>query len=138
MREVQDVVHEPDKPVSGQLDGLEIRTLLFIQLGVERQVRHADDGVQRRAEFVARPGEELALREVRAFRFVAREPQLPFQDASTADLPFQIGHGVPQLPRSLLHLGLEPLVENRQLLFHALSFRDVVDDGVQDAPAADL
>ena len=87
---------------------------------------------------MARPGEELALREVRAFRFVAREPQLPFQDASAADLPFQIGHCVPQLPGSLLHLGLEPLVEDRQLLFHALPFRDVVDDGVQDAPAADL
>ena len=44
------------------LHQLEILALLRVERGPERQVRHADDGVHRRADLVAHVGQEFALR----------------------------------------------------------------------------
>ncbi len=58
------------------LDHVEVLALLGVQVGVERQLGHADDAVHRRADFVAHVGQELALGPVRLFGVFLRDDQL--------------------------------------------------------------
>ena len=59
--EVENVVDDVEQRVGGELHGFKIVALFGSQLGVERQVGHADDAVERGADFVAHVGEELAF-----------------------------------------------------------------------------
>ena len=62
LREVEDVVQNRQQRLGGRLDGVEAVGLIWCQLGVECQRRHADDAVHRRPDLVAHVRQELALR----------------------------------------------------------------------------
>ena len=62
LREVENVVDDLEQGIGRGLDHAQVLALLAAQLGVQRQLRHADDAVHRRPDFVAHVGEELALR----------------------------------------------------------------------------
>ena len=64
LREVEDVVDEGQERLAGLLDHVEVLSLLGAELGLEHELRHADDAVQRRANLVAHVGQELALHTV--------------------------------------------------------------------------
>ena len=71
---IQNVVDDVQQAVRGRFDQAEIVPLLGRQSGVERQVRHADDAVHRRADFVAHVGQEFALGAAARFgRFLGLE-----------------------------------------------------------------
>ena len=70
LREVEDVVDELQQRVRRALHHAEILALLRRQLGVERELGHADDAVHRRADLVAHVRQELALRAAPFFRLV--------------------------------------------------------------------
>ena len=72
LREVQDVVQEREQRPGRELDGLEALALLAVELRLERDVRHADDGVHRGADLVAHVGQELRLEARGLERLVAR------------------------------------------------------------------
>ena len=61
LREVQDVVEQPQQRIGRLLHQVQVLALLGRQLGVEQQFGHADDAVHRRADFVAHVGQEFAL-----------------------------------------------------------------------------
>ena len=61
LREVENVVDDLQQGIGRCLHHAQVLALLAAQLGVERQLRHADDAVHRRPDFVAHVGEELAL-----------------------------------------------------------------------------
>ncbi|MCY1349030.1 hypothetical protein D9M69_352000 [compost metagenome] len=59
--EVEDVVEQTEQVLAGQLDLVQVTALARIEIAVEDQVGHADDGVHRRADLVADVGQEIAL-----------------------------------------------------------------------------
>ena len=59
LREVQDVVDEPQERFGRGAHGLGETALLGGHLGVHQQVGHADHAVHRRADLVAHVGQEL-------------------------------------------------------------------------------
>ena len=59
--EVEDVVDHRQQRVGRLLDHLQVLALLGVELGLQRQLGHADHAVHRRADLVAHVGEELAL-----------------------------------------------------------------------------
>jgi hypothetical protein len=77
---VEDVVDDAEQVLGGAMDLLDVVALLGggRDLGLQREVRHADDGVHRRADFVAHVGQEVALG---AGRLLG---QLPWLDAGNA------------------------------------------------------
>ena len=70
--EVENLLDQRQQRVAGGLDGLGVGGLLRRQRGVEQQVGHAEDAVQRRADLVRHHGEEARLGAVGGFRLVAR------------------------------------------------------------------
>ncbi len=78
LREIQDVVEDRQQRLGGALDGRQALALLQIEIGIERQLGHADDAVHRRANLVAHVGEELAFRAARFHRLVARFDRAPY------------------------------------------------------------
>ncbi len=67
LREVEDVVEDRQQRFSRRSNGRQTLDLIGRQLGIERQLRHPDDPVHRRPDFVAHVREELALGHVRGF-----------------------------------------------------------------------
>jgi hypothetical protein len=61
LRHVENVVDDREQGLARGLGGVQIVALLGRQRRLQREVRHADHGVQRRADLVAHVGEELAL-----------------------------------------------------------------------------
>jgi hypothetical protein len=61
LREVEDLVDDDHQRLGASLDGLEVFALIWTQVRVERELRHADDAVHRRPDLVRHVGEELAL-----------------------------------------------------------------------------
>ena len=59
--EVEDFADDGEQGVGAVADGLGVVALLGVQAGAEEQAGHADDGVHRRADFVAHVGEEFRL-----------------------------------------------------------------------------
>ena len=60
-REIQDVVDDPHQVLTRLLDLGHIVVLAWREARLERQVRHADDGVHGRADLVAHVGQEIGL-----------------------------------------------------------------------------
>jgi hypothetical protein len=60
-REVQHVVHQAQQRLRGELDLVQVAALAQRQRRLFQQPRQADDGVHRRADFVAHVGQEFAL-----------------------------------------------------------------------------
>ena len=61
LREVEDVVDDGQQRRAGVVDLADVVALLGGELGLEREVRQADDGVHRRADLVAHVREEHGL-----------------------------------------------------------------------------
>ncbi len=76
--EIEDVVDDAQQGAGRTVDPLEIVTLAVVQVRVQNQVRHADDGVHGGADLVAHVGQEGALRLVGSFRPLFGAP--PFGD----------------------------------------------------------
>ena len=70
--EVENVVDDAEQRVGGRFDHPEVLALLDGELGVERQIRHADDAVHRRPNLVAHVGEKLRFQPHRFERRVPR------------------------------------------------------------------
>ena len=66
-RIVQDVVDQGEQIGPGGLNHFQVAPLFLGQVGIERQVGHADDAVHRRTNFVTHVGQELALGTVGVF-----------------------------------------------------------------------
>ncbi len=65
--EVENIVDDAEQGVAGELERLHIFPLLVREVGIETELAHSDDAVQRCPNLVAHVREELALRAVRAF-----------------------------------------------------------------------
>ena len=74
--EVEDVIDDQQERFGRRAHEAELLALFRRERRVERQIRHADDPVHRRSDFVAHVGEELALRPAGFFRAVFRDHQL--------------------------------------------------------------
>src|SRR5258705_13302075 len=61
LREVEDVVQDDEQHFRRAVRGLQVVALYRGERRVERKLRHADDAVHRRADFVAHVRQELAL-----------------------------------------------------------------------------
>ncbi len=60
-REIQNVVDEMQKAVCRRLDEVEVLPLFGREVGLERQARHPDNAVHRRADLMAHVGQEFTL-----------------------------------------------------------------------------
>ncbi len=79
--------------VRGLLNHVELLALLFVEVGSRHELRHSDDAVHGRADFVTHVGEKLALRTVGTFRrFLCG---------------FQLRARLREIPRPLLDADLE-------------------------------
>src|SRR6266702_146189 len=65
LREIQDVVDDRQEGCAGDPHELEVLALLRGQSRLQGELGHPDDGVHRRADFVAHIGQKLRLREIR-------------------------------------------------------------------------
>ena len=61
LREVEDVVDDGQQRRAGVVDLADVVALLGVERRLEREVREADDGVHRRADFVAHVRQEHGL-----------------------------------------------------------------------------
>ena len=61
LAEIQDVVDDAQQVFSRTVHPLDVIALLLVQLGLEHQVAHAQDGVHGRADLVAHVGQKIAL-----------------------------------------------------------------------------
>ena len=104
LRDVEDVVDDAQQVFAGEADLFQVVALAWIEVGLERQVGHADHAVHRGADLVAHVGQELALVLARFLGLVARL----FQLAGAHQHPF-----------------LEVLVPFAQLVGAALAVADV-------------
>ena len=78
LREIEDVVQEGKERAGGELHRFQALALLAVELRVQRDVRHPDDGVHRGADLVAHVGEELRFQASGLQRLVARLGRLGF------------------------------------------------------------
>jgi hypothetical protein len=70
-------------------------------VGVQRQIRHADDAVHRRADFVAHVGEEVALGPAGGLGRVARQDQALLPSNAVG----QVDHGADQAADAAVGAG---------------------------------
>ena len=84
--EVENVVDDRQQRFGRVAGRLEVLPLLARQLGVEHQIGHAEDGVHRRADFVAHVGEEGALGVAGGFGGLHRLPQGDFHLLALGDV----------------------------------------------------
>ena len=68
---IQDLVDQRQQRIARRLDRLHVGRLLGHQRGIEHQVGHAEDAVERRADLVRDHGEEPRFRPVGGLRLVA-------------------------------------------------------------------
>ena len=71
LRNIKNVVDDAEQMLRGICHLFELLGLLGIDFGAAQQVRHADDGVHRRANFMAHVGQEGALGAVGGFGGIA-------------------------------------------------------------------
>ena len=74
LREIEDVVDDAQQRLGRDVDLPNVVLLARGEPTLQGEVRHAEDGVQRRADLVAHVGQEVALGPVRRFRRLARLP----------------------------------------------------------------
>ena len=72
LRQIEQLLDERHQGAAGGFHGLEIGRLLGRQRGVAEQVGHAEDAVQRRADFMRDHRQEARLGAVRGFGLIAR------------------------------------------------------------------
>ena len=65
---VEDFVDDAQKCVTAVVDGICVVALLVTEFGIHQQAAHPDDGIHRRANFVAHGGKERTLGLVGGFR----------------------------------------------------------------------
>ena len=75
------------RAIGGALDHLEVVALLLGEVGIERELRHADDAVHGRADLVAHVGQELTLGLVRTVRFDLGGAELGLASLEIGDVP---------------------------------------------------
>ena len=102
--EVEDVVDHRQQVIGRELHHPEVLALLGGELGVQRQLGHADDAVHGRADLVAHVGQELALGPVGGLGGLLGPHQLPLRllplgdvreaDDGPLDLPVAAAEGV--------------------------------------------
>ena len=107
---VQDVVHDAQQVLTGRLHLVDVVPLPGRQLGLEHQVRQADDRVHRSADLVAHVGEETGLGLGGRFGQFEGRADLFQMSLALADVarhrqqPLRLALGIPQRR----HHGFEP------------------------------
>src|SRR5215218_9178168 len=76
--EVQDVVEDGEQSLARVVDRLRVLALLLVEVGVQKEVCHADNAVHGRPYLVAHVGQELALCPVGLLGPLPRRPHLLF------------------------------------------------------------
>ncbi len=69
---IEDAVDDAQQRDAGGMDLFDVVALLRVQIGAQRQMRHADDGIHGRAQFVAHIGQKQGLGLVGLFGMNAR------------------------------------------------------------------
>ena len=85
LREVQDVVDDAEQGLGRQMHLLHVVALTLVQISLECQLRHADDGVHGRTDFVAHVGQEVALGLARGVRRLLGQAEI-------LGKAFEVGH----------------------------------------------
>ena len=109
---------------SASADDLHERQALALfggELGVERQLRHADDAVHRRPDLVAHVGEELALRRVGVLGAILRLREIGCSACWSSAVRAR-------------HLLFEMVLVPPQLLVAVLDLREHVVEAVDQRP----
>ncbi|MCX7161600.1 MAG: hypothetical protein NT083_00925 [Rhodocyclales bacterium] len=83
---VENVVDDAQQMLARELDLLDVFALVGRHCGHQHQVRHADDAVHRRADFVAHVGEEVGLHARGFLRQFAGAAHFRIQRAAQADI----------------------------------------------------
>ena len=91
LRKVENVVDDREQRFGGELHEAKEFALLGCQFRIENQLRHAQNPVHRRADFVAHRGEECALGLVRAFRGFFGFTQIALEAFSLAQIADERG-----------------------------------------------
>ncbi len=127
--EVEDVVDDREQGLARIADGGEVLALLGAELALEDQFGHADDGVQRRADFVAHVGQESALGAAGGLGRLLRRAQAPRRLASAAVMSCEMPN-VPTICPSSSSSG--SFVEEAQVVRPSgqVSFSSLVDDAL--------
>ena len=86
LREVEDVVDDPEQPVGRSLHPTRVATLLGVQRRIEQQLGQADHRVHRRADLVAHRREELRLHPRRLERGITRGRELGVDAVAFGDI----------------------------------------------------
>ena len=153
LREVQDVVDDAKERVRGDLDLVEIVSLLGGQLRLQGKVAHTDDGVHRGANLVAHVGQEMAFGLAGRLGHLLGLDQLHLQPFAFPDLFLQ--RAVPQegdqqqktgrtaryrqrlpepAPVQVLEADGEPFVLDGLFLLRSKGFDGLVEDVGQFCP----
>ena len=90
-RDVENIVDDAEQMLAGALDLLDVVALARRQLGLQRQIGHADDGVHRRAYLMAHVGEKIRFGEVGFFRRRAGLLQFDVVFLQQRIQPFSLG-----------------------------------------------
>ena len=85
-REIENVVDDGKQGVCGELDGAQVFTLLGSELGIESQIGHANDAIQRSTNLVAHIGEKFAFRAAGGFSGLFGSLPLEFGLFSSGDI----------------------------------------------------
>ena len=121
LREVEDVVDDPEQRLGRRLHRVEVLVLFGRELGAERQRRHAEDRVERRPDLVAHVGQEHALRRGRVFGPPFGGFELLDELGEPRGLVFELG---------VRHAEVARVARKR--LFRFLALGDVAGGGVDD------
>ena len=95
LREIEDVVDDPEQRSGRVVDLVHVVALACRQLGLERQVGHTENRIHRGSDLVAHVGEEHRLGARRILRQLARRLELDLRGLAPADIAFdRLRHGV--------------------------------------------
>ncbi|MNF72523.1 hypothetical protein D3C84_545030 [compost metagenome] len=96
---VEDVVDDSQQVFRRAMDLLDVITLTMVELGAQCQMAHADDGVHRRADFVAHGGQEVALGPGRLFCGLACALHFGLGELAVGDIEIPVGSHAPRAQR---------------------------------------
>ncbi len=118
LREVQDVVEQPEQGVGGVFDGGQKLLLVGGEVGVEREFGHAEDAIHGGPNLVAHVGQKLALRPIGGFGGFLGSLQRDVGRFERRRVGLQLLLGVGQFPGAFLHRVLQAAHGERRLLGH--------------------
>ena len=96
LREIEDVVHDLEQRLGRRLHGREVVLLFGREPGAERERRHAENRVERRADLVAHVRQERALGGGRVLGAALRGLELLHQLRQPRGLILELGVGQPR------------------------------------------